>query len=186
MADDKFISIAAAAKTIGLNKSTLSRQVKTGAIRSHGGKVRLSEVLEDRASNIDLAQSRRRPSGATDATAGATPADATTDDPAPILVDGALVSFAEAQRIKENYLAKLRGLEFDLKSKRLVDAEAVHRAVFELARAERDALVNWPARVAPLIAAELGVEQVTLAVALEKHVRQYLAERSEPVLRLES
>ncbi|WP_063688817.1 hypothetical protein [Bradyrhizobium stylosanthis] len=51
-ADDPLISIAAAAKAIGLNRSTLSRQVNLGLVRSHDGKVRLSEVLADRRSKI--------------------------------------------------------------------------------------------------------------------------------------
>jgi DNA-directed RNA polymerase specialized sigma54-like protein len=54
------ISISEAARKIGINKSTLSRQVEGKAVRSHGGKVVLSEVLADRAANIDLTQSRRR------------------------------------------------------------------------------------------------------------------------------
>ncbi|MGA0595410.1 hypothetical protein [Enterovirga sp. CN4-39] len=95
-----------------------------------------------------------------------------------------LLSFAEAQTKKENYLAKLRELEFEIKSGRLVDAERVQSSVFDIARIERDAWINWPARVAPLIAAEIGVDQVKLAVALERHVREHLAERSEPRLRL--
>jgi hypothetical protein len=45
--------VAEAAREIGLNRSTLSRQVSAGAIRSHGGKVRISEILADRAANID-------------------------------------------------------------------------------------------------------------------------------------
>jgi hypothetical protein len=50
---DDLVSIAKAAKEIGFSPSTLARQVKAGSIRSHGGKVRLSEVLADRAANID-------------------------------------------------------------------------------------------------------------------------------------
>jgi hypothetical protein len=51
--DDPLISIAAAAQNLGLNRSTLTRQVNEGSIRAHGGKVRLSEVIEDRAKNIN-------------------------------------------------------------------------------------------------------------------------------------
>jgi hypothetical protein len=57
--------------------------------------------------------------------------------------------------------------------------ELVRRRVFELSRSDRDALMNWPARVAPLIAGEFGIDQVRLAVCLEAHVRQYLSERAE-------
>lgn len=67
---------------------------------------------------------------------------------------------------------------------KLVSADSVHKAVFSLAREERDALSNWPSRVAPLIAAEIGVDQVRLAVALEKHVREHLFERSARDIRI--
>lgn len=60
---EELISIAEAARAIGVNRSTLQRQIKAGMIREHGGKVRLSEVLEDRASNIDLGRANRGKAG---------------------------------------------------------------------------------------------------------------------------
>lgn len=183
MDDEPLISISDAAKRIGVNKSTLSRQIKTGSIRSHRGKVLFSEVLEDRAANIDLTHSRR--------TAGAGPVSVVVDDNGAdfdesdqVEVDGVLLPFSGAQRLKENYLAKLRKLEFEIKSGVLIDADAARSAVFALARGDRDSLMNWPARVAPLIAAELGCDQVALAVVLEKHVRNHLSERANPELRI--
>lgn len=53
MNDEKLIGITEAARQVGISHSTLSRQVKCGQVRSHGGKVRLSEVLHDRDRNID-------------------------------------------------------------------------------------------------------------------------------------
>lgn len=49
---DPLISIAAAAEKLGLNRSTIARQVAKGQICSHAGKVRLSEVIENRAKNL--------------------------------------------------------------------------------------------------------------------------------------
>ena len=91
----------------------------------------------------------------------------------------ALDTYAGAQRSKENYLAKLRQLEFEVKSGRLVAADGVRNAVFRLARADRDSLMNWPSRVSPELAAELGVDQAAMTIALEKHIRAYLSERSQ-------
>jgi hypothetical protein len=51
--------------------------------------------------------------------------------------------------------------------------------VFRLARDECDAWVNWPARVAAMIAAELEVDPHTLHTVLERHVRDHLAELAE-------
>jgi hypothetical protein len=50
---DDLVSIAKAAREIGYSPSTLARQVKAGSIRSHSGLVRISEILADRAANID-------------------------------------------------------------------------------------------------------------------------------------
>ena len=69
--------------------------------------------------------------------------------------------------------------QFELKSGRLMDAERVRSTVFDLAREDRDALLSWSTQNAPLMAAEMGVDQVKFAVMHEKYVAQYLAERSE-------
>jgi excisionase family DNA binding protein len=52
--DDDLVSISEAARQLRLNKSTLSRQIKAKRIRSHGGKVRISEVRADRSANIPI------------------------------------------------------------------------------------------------------------------------------------
>lgn len=42
-------------RSSGSNKSTLARQVKEGSVRSHAGKVLISEVKADRVANLDPA-----------------------------------------------------------------------------------------------------------------------------------
>jgi hypothetical protein len=173
-AADPLLSLGEAARKIGIHKSTLSRQVKSGAVRSHKGKVRLSEVLADRAANINLNHSRR-PKKCSPAVAGA-PTSATAEAVDVVLVDGKAMPFHQAQALKETYLARLRQLEFEVKSGRLCDVATVHSVVFALARQARDAWANWPARVAPIMAAELGVDQRLLTIKLDGHVREHLGE----------
>lgn len=86
-------------------------------------------------------------------------------------------SLVEALRRKENYLALL----FEVKSARLVDWE---QKVSELLIQDRDSWTSWPARVAPIIASELGVDPIKVALALEKHVRQHQEELGIPKFRL--
>jgi hypothetical protein len=62
--------------------------------------------------------------------------------------------------------------------------EVVNRAqaiahVFKLARAEREAWINWPNRITPTLAAELGIDEHTLFVALDVAVRAHLEELGE-------
>lgn len=190
----ELISISEAARIIGINKSTLSRQVESGAVRSHGGKVVLAEVVADRASNVNLAQSRRRPAkpkgekGASkpgpvasadatnppDATPGA--ANATDGDLEQLLAEGKLLPFAGAQRVKENYLARQRAADFEKDIGRLVDREAANKAFFDQARELRDAWLAWPVRVVTLMASELEVDDRKLVEVLTKYVRQHLDE----------
>jgi hypothetical protein len=51
--------------------------------------------------------------------------------------------------------------------------------MFRLARDERDAWVTWPARVAALMAAELGTETAAMQKVLEAHVRAQLDSLAE-------
>jgi len=86
----------------------------------------------------------------------------------------------EAERIKENYLALLKKLEFEQKDGSLVDMALAERVLFEGARAQRDAWLNWPARVGPLVAADLGLEADRVTEALTEHVHKHIAQLGEP------
>jgi hypothetical protein len=54
-----------------------------------------------------------------------------------------------------------------------------------MARAERDAWLNWPARVAAQMAADLNADGHTLHVLLEKAVRNHLIELGDLAVRLD-
>jgi hypothetical protein len=58
----------------------------------------------------------------------------------------------------------------------LVDRPQAIAHVFKLARAERDAWLNWPARVSAQLAAKLEVDAHTVHVLLETAVREHLQE----------
>ncbi|MBP7242407.1 hypothetical protein [Amaricoccus sp.] len=87
---------------------------------------------------------------------------------------------SQERRLK---LAKLKG--------ELVDRDRAEALVFRLAREARDAWVNWPARAAALIAAELSascseavgheivLDPAAMQKVLEAHVRAHLDELSE-------
>ncbi|QUP53561.1 hypothetical protein GO998_07170 [Ralstonia syzygii] len=90
------------------------------------------------------------------------------------------MSFDEARRIKEVYLALLNRLEFEQKSGALIELDLASNILFEEFRAQRDAWLNWPTRVAPLLAAELGVEADRLTEVLTAHVHKQIAQLGEP------
>lgn len=97
--------------------------------------------------------------------------------------DGAS-AFQRARTHKESALARLRQLDVETRAGKLVDADQVRRRVFTMAREERDAWLNWPARIGPVLASELGVDGPDLTRALERHVRDHLTERADRRMKL--
>jgi len=98
-----------------------------------------------------------------------------------ILADIEGVDYAEALRRKENYLALLRQLEYEQKSGALVELTIAQGVLFEAFRGQRDAWLNWPVKVGPLLAAELGIEEADRVVeALTAHVHKQITDLGEP------
>lgn len=87
--------------------------------------------------------------------------------------------FVEARRVKENYLALLRQLEYETKAGRLVDKEAVAALHSKRWANERKAFEDWPSRITPGLAARFGVDAVELRVALEEEMNKHLTARTE-------
>lgn len=89
-------------------------------------------------------------------------------------------SIEEARRVKEIYLALQNQLEYEKKSGSLVDLDTASAILFEEFRAQRDAWLNWPTRVGPILAADLGVEADRVTEALTAHVHKQIAQLGEP------
>ena len=83
------------------------------------------------------------------------------------------------KRTWEVLKAQERRLRLQKMKNEVVDRSRATALVFRLAREERDTWVNWPARIAALMAAELGVEAHPMQKVLETHVRAHLAELAE-------
>ncbi|AUT50097.1 hypothetical protein [Achromobacter sp. AONIH1] len=81
----------------------------------------------------------------------------------------------EAKRIKEVYLALLNRLEYEQKEGKLIDLELAEQVVFGHFRGMRDAWLNWPIRVGPLIAADLGADAGRVTEVLNAHVHKQLS-----------
>lgn len=69
-------------------------------------------------------------------------------------------------------------LRNDKEERRLVDRGEVESATEARFRADAEALLNWPLLVHREVAAELGSEERTTRLVLEKYVRQFMTERS--------
>ncbi|WP_297977701.1 hypothetical protein [uncultured Amaricoccus sp.] len=88
-------------------------------------------------------------------------------------------TFLQAKTANEVLKSQERRLKLQKLKGELVDRARAETLVFRLARETRDAWVNWPARAAALIAAELGLEPATMQKVLEAHVRAHLDDLAE-------
>jgi hypothetical protein len=83
-------------------------------------------------------------------------------------------SLLQARTVNEVVKAQTNKVRLARLKGELVDRSQAVAHVFKLARAERDAWLNWPARISAQMAAGLGVEPHVLHVALDAAVRQQL------------
>jgi hypothetical protein len=89
------------------------------------------------------------------------------------------LTFVQARTAREIAMAHLTRLRVQRMRGDLVERDRASALVFRLAREERDAWLNWPARVSALIAADLGVGAHAVQKLIETHVRAHLAELAD-------
>ena len=100
---------------------------------------------------------------------------------------GGGMTFLQAKTANEVLKAQERRIRLQKFKGELVDKARAEALMFRLAREERDGWVNWPARVAALMASELGaalggetnVEPAVMQKVLEAHVRAQLDSLAE-------
>jgi hypothetical protein len=179
------------ARQLGVSETAVRRAEKAGRIaREANGAWDLARVKAAWAGNTDPAQQRREPSAGD---AGRKAARRAVK-PVPEAALGAVretlreqgepvatgaMTFMQARTANEVLKAQERRVRLQRMKGELVDRAKAVAQVFRLARDERDAWVNWPARVAAMMAAELEVDPHQLHAVLERHVRDHLAELAE-------
>lgn len=97
------------------------------------------------------------------------------------VLTGALPSEADSAKVKQAALAAKRGVEAQVAAHAVVPRTVAERVFFEAARQIRDAWQGWPARVGPLMAADLGLEIDRVVEVLTEHVQAHLADLGEPI-----
>lgn len=177
MADDvsKTVSQSEFALSLGVSKGAVSKWKSSGKLVMVGDRV-------------DAAASRKKLIGLGVIKA---PAPAPSDEPdddidtaaasglRALVASGLLLDKADAETVRENYVALKRKLELEVAAGKLVEIEPLRRQLFAMWRAQRDAWQSWPVRVSALMADELGIEEPRVLAALERHVRDHLTELSD-------
>jgi hypothetical protein len=177
------------ARRIGISETAVRRAEKAGRIgRDADGSWDLTKVQAAWSSNTDPSQQRRPPGR------GQSRPVRTAMKPVPEAAVGAVretlresgepvsaggMTFVQARTANEVLKAQERRVRLQRMKGELVDRAKAVAQVFKLARDERDAWVNWPARVAAVMAAELEVDPHKLHTILERQVREHVAELVE-------
>jgi hypothetical protein len=185
---DRTASNRGLARQLGVSETAVRRAERAGRIRREAdGAWDLAKVKAAWAGNTDQAQQRPARSSRTtgkqrtmkpvpEAAVGAV-RDTLREHGEP--VSAGSMTFMQARTANEVLKAQERRVRLQRMKGELVDRAKAVAQVFKLARDERDAWVNWPGRVAAMIAAELEVDPHQLHTVLERHVRDHLTELAE-------
>ncbi len=106
-----------------------------------------------------------------------------TPTPAPAASSG--TALLQARTANEVLKAQTNKVRLARMKGELIERSQAMAQVFKLARAERDAWLNWPTRVSAQLASNLAVDAHTLHVLLEAAVREHLSELGEVAVRVD-
>ena len=168
------LSIRAYARHRGVSHVAVKKAIDSGRITPEAdGTLDPQRADAEWAKNTEAprAGTRARPVRAT--VPQETTASAPTGDTHTTLPTGG-ASLLQARTVNEVVKAQTNKVRLARLKGELVDRSQAVAHVFKLARAERDAWLNWPARISSQMAAGLGVDPHALHVALDTAVRQQL------------
>lgn len=200
-APKRYVSVREFARLDGCSDKLVRNAIKAGKLKVSGeGKVdaalagtgwrRLNRHAEESADKgADPApqsapavrtRQRKKPSAAEVEAAIEKIVDEDAEDFLASVLRGEFATIVRAEQIKENGLAAKHLIAARKEAGSLVEVERAEAILFEQARASRDAWAGFPARVGPLIAADLDVETDRVVEALTIHVQQLLEQLGEP------
>jgi hypothetical protein len=165
------ISIRAYARHRGVSDAAVRKAIAAGRITPEAdGTIDVERVDREWARNSDAPRNGTATRAAKVAVQESS--GATGDGPAALPAGG--TSLLQARTVNEVVKAQTNKVRLARLKGELVDRSQAVAHVFKLARAERDAWLNWPARISAQMAAGLGVDPHVLHVALDASVRQQL------------
>jgi len=173
------ISIRAYARQRGVSDAAVRKAIKTGRITPEvDGTIDPAKADAQWNRNTDTAQQREKsrpvPNEAIHAVR-----ETVGEAPLASGIGSGGTTFLQARTANEVLKAQTNKVRLARLKGELVDRSQAIAQVFKLARAERDAWLNWPARISAPMAARLGVDAHALHIALETAVREHLQELGE-------
>jgi hypothetical protein len=141
------LSLRGYAKHRGVTLKAVQKAIESGRIHTNAdGKIDADRADAEWARNTGPKMRR---------TAAAAPTPARTEHPRPEPASGGGLDYAMARAITANYEARLIKLDYEERIKKLVKADEVSIAGFNLYRMFRDQMLNLPDRVVGAVLAEL-------------------------------
>jgi hypothetical protein len=166
--------------TIDAAKADAAWRSASDPIRPHNARASESGVPPTATAPVPPAPKQAEPGPSLRPTARPAAGEAARESGEAAVVGG----FAQARTVNEVLKAQERRVRLQKQKGELVDRARATATVFALARRERDAWIQWPARAAALIAADLQADPHRVEQVLEAHVRAHLSELSEIVVEL--
>ncbi|MCX8016762.1 MAG: hypothetical protein N2690_02490 [Rhodocyclaceae bacterium] len=179
------VTISAFARAVGVTRQAVQNAARSGRIRQReDGLIDLAEGMRDwhegrRAPPITRAAVEAKPTAAQ-----SVPRIVVPPSPPASPEPSSGPSIARLQQAELALKVEERKVKLDAAKGKLIDRAKAKALVRRLAQEERDAILNWPARAAPVMAAELGVDPHRLQTLLDEHLRAHLADRAQEAVDL--
>jgi hypothetical protein len=172
------LSIRAYARHRGVSDTAVHKAIRAGRITPEAdGSVDADRADREWAKNTDT------PKAGT-ARRAETAAIKDAAEPAAVSLGAGGTSLLQARTVNEVVKAQTNKVRLARLKGDLVDRSQAIAHVYRLARTERDAWLNWPARISAQMAAKLEIDAHALHVALEASVREHLMELGDLHLRV--
>jgi hypothetical protein len=187
-APPKLLSQRQYARLRGVSQVAVSKAVRSGRIPTINGKI--DPVAADRAwiENTDQSKPRNSVTGDPKMRRSDPPAPARRSPPANVLDEiedessgSVAASYATSRALREKFNAALAQLEYDERSAKVVQADDVRIATFNVARSARNQLLSLPDRLAPILAAIASTREVHNLLTVEvRRVCEELSADADP------
>jgi hypothetical protein len=150
------------ARQIGVSEAAVRRAEKSGRIRCEAdGSWDVGRVQTAWSVNTDRSQQRREHWAVKPVPEAAVGAVRETLREHGEPITAGAMTFMQARTANEVLKAQERRVRLQRMKGELIDRAKATAQVFRLARDERDAWVNWPARVTAMMAAEVATKDMT-------------------------
>jgi hypothetical protein len=171
------ISIRAYARHRGVSHVAVKKAIDTGRITQLADGTIDPDIADHEWAQNTVTQRAAKPTNANSVTTSSKPqktAPLIQPESSAAPLPSTNTSLLQARTANEVVKAQTNKVRLAQLKGELIDRSQALAHVFKLARAERDAWLNWPARVSSEMAAKLGVDSHELHVALEAAVREHL------------